>query len=220
MFQFYILFSNAWSTYKQYLSKIYIFFILIFILFPLIFSPLKELFYLFYGSIFWFSVLITNFLSIEYLFKQEFQIGFFDYFCQQRKNLEIYIIYKTYIFWFFNILPLIFICFCYFFLVLHITLQELLVYFFLVSLQTLSLTFLHAIGSVFLQQMQQNYILSFLVLIPLMIPILLFGVNLMNSIISFLAVSVFQVLVVVCNFCFILILVPWLISYLIKININ
>jgi heme exporter protein B len=219
MFQFYHLISHTWHTYKQHLVKSYIFFLLIFVLFPLMFSPLKELFYAFNGSIFWFSILITNFLSVEFLFKEEFHIGFFEYLLQQQKYLEIYIIFKIIIFWLFNIFPLIFFGFLYCILFFDFQIKQLLLFLFLLSLQTLSLTFLNAIGSVFLYNTQQNFLLIFLILVPLMIPIILFGINFVVVGLYF-EITLFQILIICGNFCFILFLVPWLIGYLIKININ
>jgi heme exporter protein B len=219
MFQFYHLISHTWHTYKQHLVKSYIFFLLIFVLFPLMFSPLKELFYAFNGSIFWFSILITNFLSVEFLFKEEFQIGFFEYILQQHKNLEVYIICKIIIFWLFNIFPLIFISFLYSIIFFDFPVVELVLFIILLSLHTMSLTFLNAIGSVFLHNTQQNFLLIFLILVPLMIPIILFGVHFVTVGLYF-NITIYQILIICGNFCFIIFFVPWLIGYLIKININ
>lgn len=212
----YFISIHIWNSFKTQALKIYLFFILLFILFPLLFSPLPELFLNFYSSIFWFSILITNFLSLEFLFKTEFEMAFFDFFKRQNVSVELYIILKVILYWLLNIFPLV--CICFFSLVFYTVLSwgAICILISLVALQTLSLTFINAIGSLFLINQSQNYLLVFLILIPLVIPILLFGINLLAT----LNISLFSVFIICGNFLFILVIVPWLISYLIKININ
>ena len=213
---FYFTSKHVWYTFKTQALKIYIFFLVIFTMFPLLFSPLAELLLNFYSSIFWFSILITNFLSLEFLFKTEFEMSFFDFLKRQAISIEFYIIFKIFIYWFLNIFPLL--LFCFFILIIYLddTILNILILIFLLGLQSLSLTFLNAIGSIFLVNNSQNYLLIFLILIPIVIPILIFGINLL----SVLVVSSFYVFLICANFSFIFFIVPWVISYLIKININ
>jgi heme exporter protein B len=217
MLQFYYFaVIHVWNSFKTQALKIYIFFCILFILFPLLFSPLPELFLNFYASIFWFSILITNFLSLEFLFKAEFEMSFFDFLLRQKISIESYIIFKILIYWVLNIFPVFLICLGGLILYTEISFYLLLKLIILLILQSLSLTFLNAIGSIFLLNNNQNYLLIFLILVPLVIPLLIFGINLLSS----LTVSIFYCIIICANFCFIFFLIPWVISYLIKININ
>jgi heme exporter protein B len=220
MFKSYsFIFYQLRSLCTVHVFKIYIFFILLLLLFPILFSPIKILFEYFFFNVFWFSILITNFLSLDSLFKDDFKMGFFDFFLVQKKSLELYIIIKIFIYWIFNIIPILGTCLLLSYLIFNLSFNKILLLFILVSLQTLSLTFLNAIGSIFLYNNTQNYLLIFLMLIPLVIPLLVFGVTLMTSVI-YIGFTSFHFILIFGNFCFLLCIIPWLISYLIRININ
>nr|YP_009317230.1 heme ABC transporter permease [Palpitomonas bilix]YP_009317255.1 heme ABC transporter permease [Palpitomonas bilix]BAV82398.1 heme ABC transporter permease [Palpitomonas bilix]BAV82423.1 heme ABC transporter permease [Palpitomonas bilix] len=216
------------------------FFFLIVFIFSICIGPDLIILWRFGFSILWVGLLFTSMLSLENMFKSDKQNGSLELFFLSPLRFELVVLSKTLSHWFICGLPLtilwpflsLFLGNPYFkvfslkFLVNPLVIQITLIFLF----GSLILSFLGTIGSVLTVGLKQRGILLLLILIPLYIPVLIFGISSMNSILlefTFIEYSSIFELAVKPEYIFlqgffllIFIISPWLSSYILHYFVN
>lgn len=172
--------------------NIFFFFLIIFI-FSISIGPDLVILWRFGFSILWVGILFTSVLSLESLFQTEKHDGSLELLFLSPVRFEFIILSKTLSHWFTCGFPLICLwpflslflgnpffndLFSVYTLFNYYNFQLTLIFFF----GTFILSFLGTIGSALTVGLKQRGILLLLILVPLYIPVLIFGISSMNSI--------------------------------------
>jgi len=220
MFLFLNLFKYYFSNQiRLHIFKIiYLYFLLIF-LFNIIFNSYINFLLDIYSGIFWFILIIINFLSLENMFKLDVEIGFFEYLLHQNYSLNLYLFFKILIYWIIYILPLVLLLLLQIYFLYNLKIFDLFKLSCLLLLQSYCFTLITSIGSIFIVKYFQMYLLIFMLIIPLLIPSLLIGIIILITGCLQLLQNM-HIIIVLMNFLFLIICIPYIVNYLIKINFN
>jgi heme exporter protein B len=153
-----------------------IFFVLVVSLFPLAVTPTPEALRAMAPGVIWVSALLAVLLSLDRLFKQDYEDGSLDQLMLSPNPLMVLVLAKVLAHWLLTGLPLVVIApLLGMFLALPSAANEVLVYSLLLGTPVLSL--IGAIGVSLTVAVNRGGVLLSLIVLPLYIPILIFGAN-------------------------------------------
>jgi len=153
-----------------------IFFVLVVTLFPLAVSPTSQLLQEMAPGVIWVSALLAVLLSLDKLFKQDFDDGSLDQLMLSPNPLVILVLAKVSAHWLLTGLPLVIIA-PLLGLFLQIPTHALDVLMFSLLLGTPVLSLIGAIGVSLTVAINRGGVLLSLIVLPLYIPVLIFGAN-------------------------------------------
>jgi heme exporter protein B len=165
-----------------------IFFVLVVSLFPLAVSPTTEALRAMAPGVIWVSALLAVLLSLDRLFKQDYDDGSLDQLMLSPNPLVILVFAKVTAHWLLTGLPLVIIApLLGLFMSLPAEAVKVLVYSLLLGTPVLSL--IGAIGVSLTVAVNRGGVLLSLIILPLYIPILIFGANAVDVAIDGLSVK-------------------------------
>lgn len=151
-----------------------LFFLMIMVFFPLTMPPDVSLLRTIAPGLFWIAMLLAMFLSAESLFQQDYEDGVIEQWLVSGYPISLLVTAKIIVHWLLNLLPML--IFCPFMAILFaLTGQETLVLMLSLICGTPALLFLCALAAVFSTGLQQKGMLMALILLPLTIPVMIFG---------------------------------------------
>ena len=161
---------------RHELANPLIFFVLVVSLFPLAVTPTSEALRAMAPGVIWVSALLAVLLSLDRLFKQDYEDGSLDQLMLSPNPLMILVLAKVLAHWLLTGLPLVIIApLLGLFMSLPASAVEVLIYSLLLGTPVLSLV--GAIGVSLTVSVNQGGVLLSLIILPLYIPILIFGAN-------------------------------------------
>lgn len=161
---------------RHELANPLIFFVLVVSLFPLAVTPTPEALRAMAPGVIWVSALLAVLLSLDRLFKQDYDDGSLDQLMLSPNPLMILVFAKVTAHWLLTGLPLVIIApLLGLFLSLPAEAVEVLIYSLLLGTPVLSLV--GAIGVSLTVAVNRGGVLLSLIILPLYIPILIFGAN-------------------------------------------
>lgn len=163
----------------RFLMNSCLFFLIFLSIFPLTLKPEVDLLRAIVPGLFWMGILLCFLLSSERMFHQDYEHGVMEQWIVSGKSLPVLVSAKILTHWFFNLLPLLILCP---FVSLMFGLSLWATGIFCISLicGTPALLFLCALAAAFGVGIQQKGIMMALILLPLTLPILIFGSGLVN----------------------------------------
>ena len=151
-----------------------LFFLMIVVFFPLTMTPDVELLRTVAPGLVWIAMLLAMFLSSERLFQQDYDDGVVEQWLVSGYPLGLLVSAKIAVHWVLNLLPML--LFCPFLAILFsLTGHETIILMLSLVCGTPAILFLCALAAVFSTGIQQKGILMALILLPLTIPIMIFG---------------------------------------------
>lgn len=172
---------------RHELANPLIFFVLVVSLFPLAVSPTTEALRAMAPGVIWVSALLAVLLSLDRLFKQDYDDGSLDQLMLSPNPLVILVFAKVAAHWLLTGLPLVIIApLLGLFMSLPAEAVKVLVYSLLLGTPVLSL--IGAIGVSLTVAVNRGGVLLSLIILPLYIPILIFGANAVDVAIDGLSV--------------------------------
>ncbi len=172
---------------RHELANPLIFFVLVVSLFPLAVSPTTEALRAMAPGVIWVSALLAVLLSLDRLFKQDYDDGSLDQLMLSPNPLVILVFAKVTAHWLLTGLPLVIIApLLGLFMSLPVEAVKVLVYSLLLGTPVLSL--IGAIGVSLTVAVNRGGVLLSLIILPLYIPILIFGANAVDVAIDGLSV--------------------------------
>lgn len=164
-------------------------FLLIFLLmFPLTVKPEIELLRTIAPGVVWIAILLSMLLSAERLFQQDYEQGVMEQWLVSGHSLPLLVSAKVIAHWLFNLLPLFILC-PLVALLFSLTASESWVLALTILCGTPALLFLCALVAAFGVGMNQRSVLMALILLPLTLPLLIFGSGTLNVAMQGLPVS-------------------------------
>jgi heme exporter protein B len=161
---------------RHELANPLIFFVLVVTLFPLAVTPTPDALQAMAPGVIWVSALLAVLLSLDRLFKQDYEDGSLDQLMLSPNPLVILVLAKVTAHWFLTGLPLVIIApLLGLFMSLPAEAVSVLVYSLLLGTPVLSL--IGAIGVSLTVAVNRGGVLLSLIILPLYIPILIFGAN-------------------------------------------
>jgi heme exporter protein B len=161
---------------RHELANPLIFFVLVVTLFPLAVTPTPEALRTMAPGVIWVSALLAVLLSLDRLFKQDYDDGSLDQLMLSPNPLMILVLAKVLAHWLLTGLPLVIIApLLGLFLSLPMDAVSVLIYSLLLGTPVLSLV--GAIGVSLTVAVNRGGVLLSLIILPLYIPILIFGAN-------------------------------------------
>ena len=161
---------------RHELANPLIFFVLVVSLFPLAVTPTPDALRAMAPGVIWVSALLAVLLSLDRLFKQDYDDGSLDQLMLSPNPLMILVLAKVLAHWLLTGLPLVLIApLLGLFMSLPIEAVDVLVYSLLLGTPVLSLV--GAIGVSLTVAVNRGGVLLSLIILPLYIPILIFGAN-------------------------------------------
>ena len=196
----------------------YVFFILIVFIFPLSFSYDSEIINYFLPVIIWIAIIISSLISIEYIYRDEYDNGFIDHLILSSSRLTLILYSKIITGWLLNGIPISIISFFIFYILTsNIVLAKCLITMLVPSL--LIIHCLGCLGSIITIGLVRSNILLLIIIVPLLIPVLLlslhalkFAQNNMNYGLQFILILFFLSL----N----LFLIPYISAHLLKLGVD
>lgn len=161
---------------RHELANPLIFFVLVVTLFPLAVMPTPQALQTMAPGVIWVSALLAVLLSLDRIFKQDYEDGSLDQLMLSPNPLVILVLAKVVAHWLLTGLPLVIIApLLGLFMSLSAEAVEVLVYSLLLGTPVLSLV--GAIGVSLTVSVNHGGVLLSLIILPLYIPILIFGAN-------------------------------------------
>lgn len=164
-------------------------FLLIFLfMFPLTLKPEIVLLRTIAPGLVWMAILLSMLLSAERLFQQDYEQGVIEQWLVSGQSLPLMVCAKVIAHWLFILLPLLIIC-PLVSLLFSLTAKETWVLALTIICGTPALLFLCALVAAFGVGISQRGILMALILLPLTLPLLIFGSGTLNVAMNHLPVS-------------------------------
>ena len=159
----------------------FIFFLIVISLFPLALGSENKLLSSISSGIIWVAALLASLLAIESIFNEDYRDGTLDQFMLSGEPLFILVFAKVFAHWLISGAPLLFASVISTF---FLFLPEALFYPLLISLLlgTFLLSLLGALGAAL--AIGKTAILSSIIVIPLSIPVLIFGISIINAVLN------------------------------------
>ena len=165
-----------------------LFFLMIVVFFPLTMAPDIALLRTVAPGLVWIAMLLAMFLSSERLFQQEYDDGVIEQWLVSGYPIRLLVSAKILVHWLLNLLPML--LFSPFLAVLFsLTGHETIILMFSLVCGSPAILFLCALAAAFSTGIQQKGILMALILLPLTIPIMIFGSGTLISAMQGLPVS-------------------------------
>lgn len=157
-----------------------LFFLMMGVFFPLTLSPEPTLLRQIAPGLIWTAMLLAFLLASERLFQQDYEEGVIEQWLISGDSLTLYVCAKVCIHWLLNLLPMLLLC------PVFAVLFSLSPYEWFICMQSLilgtpAILFLCALAAAFSTGMQQKGVLVALVLLPLAIPVMMFGSGALNA---------------------------------------
>lgn len=157
-----------------------VFFLIVITLFPLGLDPTSDVLATMAPAIVWVAALLANILALEHLFKQDFDDGVLEQFALSPCPLIILVLAKMLACWLVSGLPLL-IAVPLAALMLGMPVDYITTLFLGLLLGTPTLTLIGAIGVALTVGLRQGGALLSLLVLPLYIPVLIFGANVISA---------------------------------------
>lgn len=157
-----------------------LFFIIIVVLFPLAVTPDTKLLQIIASGIIWIGALLAILLSLNNLFRHDFEDGALEQFILSPYPLATLVLAKILVYWIITSLPLIIIT-PLLALLLHLPNHGILILLMSLLLGTPILCFIGAITAALTVALHQNGVLLALLTLPLYIPVLIFGAGAVSN---------------------------------------
>lgn len=167
-----------------------LFFLLVTVLFPLTMPPRMALLHSVAPGLVWIAMLLAMLLASVCLFQQDYEHGVIDQWLISSESLSVMIGAKISVHWLFNLIPMLIFCIL-LALFFNLTRHELLVLMASLVAGTPAIVFLCALAAAFTTSMQQKGILMALILLPLTLPIMVFGSGTLAAAMHALPVSAY-----------------------------
>ena len=195
-----------------------VFMIAIIILFPLTMGPSEEKLTLVSNAIVWIALIISIIPTLDKIYSNDFDCGWLEQYYYSPLILEAIILIKCFIFWFFLIIPIsIFIPI--FSLFLNIESEIILWNFLIFLIGSLGFCLIGSICSSLTLGSKSNNLISPLLILPLSIPIFIFGNGAVEAVkLNYDPLPNLFLLITVCLI--LLIIAPLISAYSIKIALN
>ncbi|KTC67960.1 heme exporter protein CcmB [Legionella birminghamensis] len=179
---------SAWITFKNQLMRellIYLrqprvvlntslFFFMIVIFFPLTIPPVKEVLHQVAPGLIWTAMLLSLLLASERIFQQDYEDGLIEQWLISGFSLNLIISAKMLVHWLFSIIPMLIFCPLLAFL-FSFSYQEMCLLAVSLILGTPAILALCVLAAAFSTRLQQKGIFMALVLLPLVVPVMIFG---------------------------------------------
>ncbi len=151
-----------------------LFFLMIIVFFPLTMTPDANLLRTVAPGLVWIAMLLSLFLSAERLFQQDYDDGVIEQWLVSGYPISLLVGAKTLIHWLLNLLPML--IFCPFLAILFkLNTHETLILMLSLICGTPTILLLCALAAAFGAGFQQKGVLMALILLPLTIPVMIFG---------------------------------------------
>ena len=158
------------------------FMILIVTLFVLGIGPFEEKLRLISNAIFWIGLILAIIPSLEKTLQRDYDNGWLDQTITSPLPLEFILLSKSIAYWLIIIVPLL-ISLPFFFILLNISFKLISWLFISIIIGGLSISLIGIIGSALTLGANRGYILLPILIIPFIIPILIFGIGISETII-------------------------------------
>lgn len=165
-----------------------LFFLMILFIFPLTLRPEIALMRTIAPGLIWMAILLSMLLSAERLFQQDYDQGVIEQWLVSGQTLSFMVSAKILAHWFFNLLPLLILC-PLVALIFSFSAWETWILVFSLLCGTPALIFLCALAAAFGVGVNQRGALMALILLPLTLPLLIFGSGTLTIAIQGLPVS-------------------------------
>lgn len=160
-----------------------LFFIIVVCLFPIAVSPDPALLPIIGAGVIWVCALLSTLLAIESIFKPDYENGYLELMVLHSRSFLSACFAMVFAHWLVSGLPLILISVL-LAIMLHLPFEPFLVLVLSLLIGTPALSMIGAIGAALTVGLSRSGFLITLIIIPLYIPILIFGVSAVNSIIT------------------------------------
>ncbi|MCW8922647.1 MAG: heme exporter protein CcmB [Gammaproteobacteria bacterium] len=161
---------------RHELANPLIFFVLVVSLFPLAVTPSADLLMVMAPGVIWVSALLSVLLSLDRLFKQDYEDGSLDQLMLSPNPLVILVLAKVFAHWLLTGLPLVLIA-PLLGMFMYVPDEAISTLIFSLLLGTPVLSLVGAIGVSLTVAVNRGGVLLSLIILPLYIPILIFGAN-------------------------------------------
>lgn len=202
---------------SRYILMASLFFLMLIVFFPLTLRPEQALLRTVLPGIVWVAMLLSLLISAESMFQQDYEQGVLEQWLVSGQPLSILVISKVLVHWMCNLLPMVVlspvIAFLY-----SLSIQETLLFAMSLLLGTPALMCLCALATAFSLGTQQKGAMMALILLPLTLPILIFGSSVLsfvmmgNEVTGFLAILLALSLLALC-------IIPFVIAQIIRIGL-
>ena len=193
----------ARSGYELFFPILYLFIIIIFFNISISYAE-KNIILELTPLMIWIACLLICVLNIESIFKDDYDDGSLEIFVIHNKNLEIDILAKIFSHWLLSNFPVVLIA-PFLSLLLGLGYDTSIVLFLSLLIGTPTMSLLGSIAAALTISLKKNKILTSIVVLPLYIPILIFGTSAVNN--SFFNIDYFSELILMGIIFFIFLLV-------------
>jgi heme exporter protein B len=194
-----------------------LFFLMIVVFFPLTMTPDVTLLRTFAPGLVWIAMLLALFLSSERLFQQDYDDGVMEQWLVSGLPISLMVGAKVLVHWLLNLLPML--LFCPFLAILfRLSLHETAILMLSLICGTPSILLLCALAAAFASGFQQKGVLMALILLPLTIPVMIFGSSTLIAAMQGLPVQGYLALLLAMSL-FTSTLLPFAIVGVIRINL-
>lgn len=194
-----------------------LFFLMVMIFFPLTMPPDIALLRMIVPGLIWISMLLALFLSSERLFQQDYDDGVIEQWLVSGYPIGLMVGAKILVHWLLNLLPMLIFC-PLLAVIFSLTGYETLILMLSLVCGTLAILALCALAAAFGTSLKQKGILMALILLPLTIPVMIFGSGTLAAAMQGLAVSGYLALLTAMSLTSIVFL-PFAIASVIRINL-
>lgn len=172
----------------RFLINSCLFFLMILFIFPLTMKPDPILMKTIAPGLVWMAFLLSLLISSERLFQQDYEYGVIEQWLASGQSVSLIIAAKILAHWVFNVVPILVLC-PLVALVFSFNFWELYVLIISLICGTPALLFLCALAAAFGVGVNQKGALMALILLPLTLPILIFGSGTLNGAMNGLPIS-------------------------------
>ena len=152
------------------------FFILVVVLIPFIFGSDSDQLRLIFKGIIWISISLSILLTLERIFYSDYEDGSLDLILQRYESLEIIICAKFIAYWVINCLPLIIIL-PFLSILFQLTFADIVPTLINLIIGSLGMVFVATFVSALTLGAKRTIFLKGIILIPLLVPFIIFGVD-------------------------------------------
>ncbi|KTD02530.1 heme exporter protein CcmB [Fluoribacter gormanii] len=177
----------------RFLVNSCLFFLMFLFMFPLTVKPEVILLKTIVPGLVWMAILLSLLLSAERLFQQDYEHGVIEQWIVSGQSLPLLVSAKVVAHWLFNLLPLLVLC-PLIALLFSLSVWETEVLALTIICGTPALLFLCALAAAFGVGVNQKGLLMALILLPLTLPLLIFGSGTLNIAMQGLPISAYLAL--------------------------
>lgn len=186
-----------WRTPRTILYA-FLFFVMVLVFFPLTIAPEQKLLSAILPGLLWISILLAFLFASERLFLQDYQDGVIEQWLVSGQPLSAYVIAKVLMHWVLCVLPLM-IALPVIALLFRMPMQQFWVVCGSFLMGTPALWFLCALAAALSTSAQQKGVLIALILLPLALPVMIFGSGAIVAFVDFSQVSAALALLLACS---------------------